>query len=133
AGITMKEEFVMKTMWRSHGKMITYIVFLLTFLSLHLRTTSAQSTPDISICAYQETRQNVPINPKTNQPYTPEERDQKPFVKASISKEDIKQCLRATQTIKNHHILFEDYQDAWQELAKEMGKYDIPLLIQGGV
>src|SRR5207302_1340101 len=31
------------------------------------------------------------------------------------------------------HILFEDYRDAWKELVKEIEKYDIPLLIEGGV
>ena len=115
----------MQTMWKSHGKMITCIVSLLVSLLIPPSTTSAQSTPDTSICTYQETRQNVPINPKTNKPYTPDERNQEPFAGASISKEQIKQCLRAEQPIKNHHVLFEDYRDAWQELAKEMGKYDM--------
>src|SRR5215471_2485989 len=76
---TMKEDCMMKTMGKSYGKMITCIVFLLVFLILHSNTTSAQSTPDSSICVYKETRQNVPINPKTNQPYTPDERNQEPF------------------------------------------------------
>src|SRR5262249_35758060 len=86
-----------------------------------------------SICEYQETRQPVPTKPKTNEPYTPDERNQEPFAGGSISKEQIKQCLRAEQPIQNHHILFEDYRDAWQELSKGMKKYDIPLLIEGGV
>jgi hypothetical protein len=120
-------------MWQAHGKMIPYIVFMLVFLLFHLHTTSAQSLAQTSICTYQETRQNVPINPKTNKPYTPEERNQEPFAGASISKEQIKQCLRAQKPIQNHHIVFEDYRDAWQELAREMEKYDIPLLIKGGV
>ena len=114
----------MKTMWQSHGKMLTCIVFLLVFLSLHPRATSAQSPADTPICTYQETRQNVPINPKTNKPYTPEQRNHEPFGGASISKEDIKHCLRAEKSIMNHHIVFEDYRAAWQELAQGTGKYD---------
>src|SRR5207247_1498940 len=82
---------------------------------------------------YKETRKDIPINPKTNKPYTPDERNQEPFAEASISKEHIKQCLQANKPINNHHIVFEDYRDAWQALAKESGKYDIPLLIEGGV
>jgi hypothetical protein len=86
------------------------------------------------MCTYQETRQNTLINPKTNQPYImPYERNQEPWVKASIAKEEIKQCLRAQKPIQNHHILFEDYRDAWKELAQETGDYAIPLLIEGGV
>jgi hypothetical protein len=123
----------MQTIWKSHGKMITCLVLLLTFLPLHSSTTSAQSTAETSVCEYQETRQHVPVNPKTNKPYTPEERNQEPFAGASISKEQIKQCLRAQEPIQNHHIVFEDYRDAWQELTKEKGEYDIPLLIDGGV
>jgi uncharacterized protein YjbI with pentapeptide repeats len=123
----------MKTMWQSHGMMITYIVILLVSLSLHLGATSAQSPTDTSMCTYQETRQTVPRNPNTNKPYTPEERNQEPFAGASISKEDIKQCLQAKQPIQNHHIVFEEYRDAWKELAEETGDYAIPLLILGGV
>jgi hypothetical protein len=133
ADATMKEDCVMKTMWQSQGKTIICLLFLLISLSLHPSTTSAQSPSDTSICEYQETRQNAPINPKTSKPYTPEERNQEPFAGPSITKEQIKQCLQAEQHVKNHHILFEDYRDAWQDLAKEMGKYDIPLLIYGGV
>jgi hypothetical protein len=123
----------MKTMWQFHGKMITCIVFLLVSLVLYSRSTSAQYTGETSICTYQETRQNVPINPKTNKPYTPEERNQEPFTGASISKEHIKQCLQAKQPLKNHHIVFENYRDSWKELTKETGNYDIPLLIDGGI
>src|SRR5947209_864423 len=99
AGATVKEDCVMKTLWQSHGKMITCIVFLLTFLRLHSSDTSAQSTTKNSVCEYQETRQNVPTNPKTNQPYTPDERIQEPFAGPSITKEQIKQCLRAETPI----------------------------------
>jgi hypothetical protein len=123
----------MKTMWQSHGKIITCIVLLLVPLTLYPRATYPQSPTDTSICVYKETRKNVPINPKTNKPYTPDERNQESFAKSSISKEEIKQCLRAKVSIANHHIVFEDYRDAWKELAKEMGKYDIPLWITGGV
>ena len=123
----------MKTVWQSHGKMSTYIVFLLVYLFLYPRATSAQPPADTSVCEYQETRKNVPINPQTNEPYAPEERNQEPFAGASISNAQIKQCLEATIPITNHHIVFEEYRDAWEELAKETGKYDIPLLITGGV
>ena len=58
----------MTTMWQSHGKMITCLVLPLVSLSLYPSTTSAQSTTDTSMCAYKETRQNVPLNPKTSQP-----------------------------------------------------------------
>src|SRR5215510_1596930 len=116
----------MQTMWKSHGKMLTGIPLLLVSLFLHPSTTSAQSPSDTSVCEYQETRQNVPINPKTNQPYTPDERNQEPFVRATITKEQIQDCLRANMNvpedkripIKNHHILFEDYRDAWLGLEE---------------
>src|SRR5262245_9767934 len=91
------EDCVMQTMWKSHGKMLTGITLLLISLFLRPSTTSAQSPSDTSVCEYQETRQNVPINPKTNQPYTPKQRNQEPFAGASISKEHIKQCLQAQQ------------------------------------
>jgi len=78
---------MMKTVWQSHGKVITGILLLLISLSLHTSNTSAQSTPETSECAYQETRNPVPTNPKTNKPYTPEERNQEPFAGASISKD----------------------------------------------
>src|SRR5215467_8148596 len=109
ADATMKEDCVMKTMWQSHGKMTTCLLILLVSLLLHQRATSAQSPTEASMCA-----RNERMNPKTNKPYTSDERNQEPFAGASISKEHIKQCLRAEQTIKNHHILFEDYRDAWQ-------------------
>src|SRR5262249_21655957 len=128
-----KEDCVMKTMSKFCGKMTTCLLLLLVYLILHSHTTSAQSPTITSPCIYQETRQNVPINPKTTKPYTPEERNQEPFAGASITKDEIQQCLREEKPIQNHHIVFEDYRDGWQELAKEMGKYDIPLLIEGGV
>jgi hypothetical protein len=128
ADATVKEDCVMKTMWQSHGKMITCIVFLLVSFLYHPSTTSAQSSAETSMCVMEK----VPLNPKTNKPYTPDELKQEPFV-ASISKTQIKQCLQAREPIWYHHILFEDYRDAWQELAKETGKYDIPLMIEGGV
>src|SRR5262249_43146725 len=99
----------------------------------HSHTTFAQHPTKTSVCEYQEKRKHIPINPKTNKPYTLDERNEEPFVKASISKKQIKQCLQAQRFINHHHILFEDYRDAWQELAKETGKYDIPLGIEGGV
>jgi hypothetical protein len=113
----MKKDCVMKTMWQSPGKMSTCLVLLLVSLPFDWSTTSAQSTGDSSVCV----RENVPLNLK-----------QEPFI-ASIAKAEIKQCLQANKLITNHHIVFEDYRDAWQELAKETGKYDIPLLIDGGV
>jgi hypothetical protein len=113
--------------------MITCLVLLLTFLSLHPSDTFARPPTKTFVCEYQEKRKPVPINPKTNKPYTPDERNQEPFAGASISKKDIKQCLRATQTIKNHHIVFKEYRKAWQELTEELGKYDTPLFIEGGV
>jgi hypothetical protein len=83
-----------------------------------------------TICEYKETRKPVPPNPKTNKPY---KRNAEPFSEPSIRKDEIRQCLQAKTPITNHHILFEDYRDAWKELAKEMGHYTIPLLITGGV
>src|SRR5215471_16921633 len=129
----MKGYCMMKTMCQSHGKLMICLILLLVSLFFHLSTTSAQSTAEPSICTYRETRQNVPINPKTNKPYTPDERNQESFAGPSIIKEQIKRCLQAQKPIQNHHIVFEDYRNAWQELAKETGKYDIPLLIKGGV
>jgi Pentapeptide repeats (9 copies) len=109
------------------------IVLLLPLLVFPAQIVAAQPTTDLSVCEYQETRNPVPINPKTNKPYTPDERNQETFAEASISKHEIRQCLKAKTPIKNHHIVFEDYRDAWQELAKETGDYAIPLLITGGV
>jgi uncharacterized protein YjbI with pentapeptide repeats len=88
---------------------------------------------NLSVCEYKETRNPIPINLKTKKPYTSDERNQEPFAEASISKDKIQHCLEAKTYIKNHHIIFEDYRDAWQELAKETGDYAIPLLIEGGV
>src|SRR4030095_16339346 len=82
------------------------------------RVAGAVIEAETSICTYQETRQNVPINAKTSKPYTPEERNQEPFAGPSITKIQIKQCLREQKPIQNHHVLFDDYRDAWQELAK---------------
>src|SRR5215470_16870838 len=109
----MKEDCVMKIMGQSYGRIITCQVLLLADLVLFSNTIFAQSLAKASICDYQETRQNVPINPNTNQSYTYKERNQEPFVKASISKEQIKECLRTKKSIQYHHILFEDYQDVW--------------------
>ena len=131
----------MKTMWQSHGKMTTCLLILLVYLILYSNTTSAQSLAKASICDYQETRQNVPINPKTNKPYMPAERNQEPFAEASIKEEQIKECLRANMNvpedkyipIRNHHIVFEEYLKAWKALAEEKKDYAIPLSIEGGV
>lgn len=89
---------------------------------------------DISVCEYQERRKNIPINSKANQSYTTDKRNQGPFAYDSrISKDDIKTCLGAGEPIQYHHILFEDYRDAWHELAEKKQDYTIPLLIEGGV
>ena len=109
------------------------IAFLFTLVVLPPHLISAQPATDLSVCNYQETRENIPMNPKTNKPYTPDERNQEPFTEASITKDAIRQCLQAKKPIENHHVVFEDYRDAWQEMAKETGDYAIPLLIQGGV
>jgi hypothetical protein len=111
----MKEDCVMKTMRQFSGKMITWIVLLLVSLLLHMRATSAQSTADTSMCIYQEIRDNVPINPMTNQPYKLNERNQEPFAKASIQKDEMKWCLKDGKTIKNHHIVFKELVEAWKE------------------
>jgi len=94
---------------------------LLPLLVLPSRISYAQPTTDLSVCAYQETRNPIPSNPKTDKPYTPDERNQEPFAGASITKDGIRQCLQAKMPITNHHIVFEDYRDAWQELTKETG------------
>src|SRR5262249_44592161 len=137
AGATVKEDYVMKTMWQSHGKMSTCLLLLLISLLLHKKATSGirilESINETPICTYQETRKHVPINPKTHKPYTAEEQNQEPFIKPSISKAQIKGCLRGQKPIHNHHILFEDYRDAWQELAQETKNYAIPFWIRGGV
>ena len=111
-----------------------FIAALFTFLILDTHALFAQTTTAPSVCEYEETRgDKTPINPKTNKPYTPDERNQEPFDGGSITKDEIKECLQAETPIKNHHIVFEDYRDAWQELAKATGDYVIPLLIEGGV
>jgi hypothetical protein len=89
----------MKTMSKFCGKMSTCIVSLLTFLSLHPSDMFAQPPTKTSVCEYKETRQHVPINPQTNQPYTPEERNQGPFARASITKKQIQDCLRANMNV----------------------------------
>jgi hypothetical protein len=86
---------------------------------LPTRLISAEPVTDLSVCEYQETRNPAPINPKTNKPYTPDERNQETFAGASISKNEIRQCLQAKTPIENHHIVFEDYRDAWQSLTAE--------------
>src|SRR5215831_16459135 len=98
-----KEDGVMKAIRQSYGKMITCIVLLLVSLLIPPSTTSAQSPTDSSMCA------------RSYYTYTHEEMKREPFV-ASISKRQIKQCLREGKRIQNHHIVFEDYRDAWQEL-----------------
>jgi hypothetical protein len=121
---------------RGRRLMITiFVVLLLTFSILHPHTTVAQpQSTNPAVCEYQEKR-NFPINPKTNKPYTPDERNQEPFDGGSISKDEIRQCLQAGTPIKNHHIIFDDYWQAWASLAKETGDYTytIPLRIEGGV
>ena len=116
-----------------YAKTTMIIALLLPLVVLPPRPISAQSATELSVCEYQERRNPVPINPKTNKAYTPDERNQEPFTEASITKEAIRQCLQAKKPIENHHIVFEDYRDAWQEMAKETGDYAIPLLIKGGV
>ena len=112
---------------------IVFLAFLLTFSILHPHMTVAQpQSTNPAVCEYQEKR-NFPINPKTNKPYMPDERNQEPFNGGSISKDEIRQCLQAGMPIKNHHIIFDDYWQAWQSLAKETGDYAIPLRIEGGV
>jgi hypothetical protein len=149
-----KEDCVMKIMGQSHRKMSTCIVFLLACLICYAKTTSAQSTAQPSVCEYQETRTDIPINPKTNKPYTPEERYQEPFAEASINPDKIKQCLKDRQTITNHHIVFEDLVTAWkeavtleaQDLLRQKGiteptaeqieqekTWDLPIQLHGGV
>jgi uncharacterized protein YjbI with pentapeptide repeats len=111
-----------------------FIVALLATLLLDTHAIFAQPTTAPAVCTYKETRgEKTPINPKTKKPYTPNQRNQEPFDGGSITKDEIKKCLQAKVPIKNHHIVFEDYRDAWQELAKETGDYAIPLLIRGGV
>ena len=112
---------------------IALIALLITFPILEAEIMAAKDAADLSFCEYQETRNPIPINPKTNEPYKPGERNQEPFAGASITKEDIRQCLRAKTPIENHHIVLEDYQDAWQSLAMETGDYAISLLIEGSV
>ncbi|ETW98661.1 MAG: hypothetical protein ETSY1_17875 [Candidatus Entotheonella factor] len=97
------------------------LAVLLTCLTLHTRPASAWSPVAQApvTCDYQETRNPVPINPKTKKPYTVDERHQEPFDGDSISKAQIKACLRLNLyqpkrrwvAIKNHHIVFEDYRD----------------------
>jgi Pentapeptide repeats (9 copies) len=118
----------MKTMLKSHAQMITWVVLSLILLCLHVCIIFAQSSADTSKCEME----NVPLNPKTNKPCTGDALKQEPFIK-SISKEDIKQCLQARKSIKNHHIVFKEYRDAWKEVAEELGTHDIPLCIEGGV
>jgi uncharacterized protein YjbI with pentapeptide repeats len=89
---------------------------LVACLLLHQNSVSAQSEPDLSFCTYEGRWENP-----------------KEFSGASIRKAQIKLCLAAKKPITNHHIVFEEYRDAWQELAKETDNYAIPLLIQGGV
>ena len=114
--------------------MITiFVALLLTFSILHPHTTVAQpQSTNPAVCEYQKKR-NFPINPQTNKPYMPDERNQEPFDGGSISKDEIRQCLQAGTPIKNHHIIFDDYWQAWASLAKETGDYAIPLRIKGGV
>ena len=95
---------------------------------------SAEAPKAPLACTYQETRdEQTPINPKTDKPYTLDERNQEPFDGGSIEKKEIKTCLEARTFIKNHHIAYEDYRDAWLELAQETGEYTTPLLVEGGV
>ncbi len=96
-------------------KTTMYLLLLLSFLTLHPRLASAQSDTQPAGCEYQKTWEN----PET-------------FQGPSIALELIQQCLREKKPIKNHHIIFEDYRDAWVSLAKET-KYRIPLLIEGGM
>jgi hypothetical protein len=49
-------------------KTTVLIAFLFTLLVLPTRLISAQPVTDLSVCEYQETRNPVPINPKTNKP-----------------------------------------------------------------
>ncbi|ETX04783.1 MAG: hypothetical protein ETSY2_26850 [Candidatus Entotheonella gemina] len=107
-------------------KTAVVLAFVWTALMLHPYMAVAEPAPQPLACDYRETRG---INPKTKKPYTPHERHQEPFDGGSITKAEVKACLKAKKTIKNHHIVFEDYRDACQEL----GDYDIPLLIEGGV
>jgi hypothetical protein len=144
----------MKIMGQSHRQMSTCIVFLLACLICSSNTTSAQTTAQPAVCEYQETRTDVPFNPKTNKPYTPEERHQEPFAEASITTDKIKQCLKARQTITNHHIVFEDLVTAWKEAVsleaqdqlrqkgiteptaeqiEQEKTWDLPIQLQGGV
>jgi uncharacterized protein YjbI with pentapeptide repeats len=105
-------------------KTAALIVFLFVSLFVYPYLTAAQSDTESSVCEHREKWEN----PET-------------FQGPSITKDKIKQCLRANMNIpeenwmpiKNHHIVFEDYRDAWQELAKETGDYAIPLLIEGGI
>jgi hypothetical protein len=113
---------------------IVFLAFLLTFpiLNPHITVAQPNRTPP-AVCEYQEKRKPIPTNPKTNNPYAPDERNQEPFDGGSISKDEIRQCLQAKTPIKNHHIMFDDYWQAWASLAKETGDYAIPILIKGGV
>jgi hypothetical protein len=86
-------------------------VLLLSLSVLHPCITSAQPTADLLDCEYKG---------KWDEP--------KKFQRASIEKEQIKNCLRANITIKNHHIVFERYRDAWKELKSYPA-----LRIEGGV
>ena len=119
---------------RGSRLMITiFLALLLTFSILHPHMTVAQpQSTNPAVCEYKEKR-NFPINPKTNKPYMLDERNQEPFDGGSISKDEIRQCLQAKTLIKNHHIIFDDYWQAWVSLAKETGDYAIPILIEGGV
>jgi hypothetical protein len=97
---------------RGSRLMITvFLAFLLTFSILHPHMTVAQPhSTKPAVCAYQGERK-FPINPKTNKPYMPDERNQEPFDGGSIRMDEIRQCLQAGAPIKNHHIIFDDY---WQ-------------------
>ena len=97
-------------------KTAVLIAFLFASLLLQPHITSAQSGTEPSVCEYKGKWEN----PETLQ-------------RPSITKDKIRRCLQAKITIANHYIAFEDYRDAWQELAKETGDYAIPLLLRGGV
>ena len=108
-------------------KALALVLFLLFLLVPQGRTATAQSTAD---CRYKETRKNIPINPKTKKPF---KRNEEPFEKPSITKTQIELCLRERVAIKNHHIAFEDYREAWQTIARKRNDYTIPLKIDGGI
>ena len=97
-------------------KTIMLIAFVFTLLGLPTRSISAQPVTELAVCEYHGKGEK------------PEQ-----FKGASINKDEIRQCLQSKTPIKNHHIVFEDYLDVWQSLAKATGDYAIPLLIEGGV